>query len=148
MFLKFPGSKDGFTALEMMIVLVILAVIMAIAAPSYRGYTAKKRLEGAAWQVYNDLMSARMAAVKKGVPVSLSVISGNEYSLTAGNSVSNKNIHPTYQDVALSTGYNPVFNSNGTVSSTGSIVVTSKSSLLSQKTLTISISRAGGMQIN
>ena len=57
-------TEKGFTLAETAMVVLLVAVLAAIAAPAYQGYMAKSRLNGAARMVYSDLMAARMKAVK------------------------------------------------------------------------------------
>lgn len=56
----------GFTLLEMMIVLAVLAVLTAIAWPAVRGLLAKSELQNAAKQVRNALVRARLEAMETG----------------------------------------------------------------------------------
>lgn len=146
--MKFSKKKNGFTAIEMMIVIAIILAMMSIAIPSYNYFAAQNRLKGAAWQLYYDLLNARMQSIKKGAQVTVSLINDHDYSITAGGQGSTKTIYPDFHDITLSTGFNPVYNRNGTASSTGTIVITSKSSLLTKKSITITINRAGGIKIN
>ncbi|HET9108841.1 MAG TPA: prepilin-type N-terminal cleavage/methylation domain-containing protein, partial [Steroidobacteraceae bacterium] len=38
-----PGRADGFTLIELMIAVVVVAILMAIAVPSYESYVEKSR---------------------------------------------------------------------------------------------------------
>jgi prepilin-type N-terminal cleavage/methylation domain-containing protein len=145
---QFLKKKSGFTAIEMMVVIAIIFVMMSIAIPSYHYYAAQNRLKGAALQLYYDLLNARMQAIKKGAQVTVSFTNDHDYSITAGGQGPTKTIHPDFYDVNLSTGFNPVYNRNGTASSAGTIVITSTSSLLTSKSITITIKRAGGIKLN
>lgn len=50
-----PVRGAGFTMIELMIVMVILAVLLAIAVPSMREFAARKRVEGVAKELVTDL---------------------------------------------------------------------------------------------
>ena len=39
-------AQQGFTLIELMIVIAILAILMAIAVPAYQDYTIRAKLEG------------------------------------------------------------------------------------------------------
>ena len=129
----------------------------AIAAPNFMQYMKSRRLTGATMQLYVDLMNARMQAVSQNNKVCVALTSNNSYQIIRdlnGNCVVDtgetgvpKTIHPDYYDVtfaATSSGYNPVFKTNGTAIN-GTINVTS-SSLSTTKTITIST--AGRVKIN
>jgi len=150
-------SFSGFTLVEIMIVIAIIGIMTAIAAPNFMQYMKSKRLSGATMQLYVDLMNARMQAVSQNNRVIVALISNNSYQIIRdlnGNGVVDtgetgvtKSIHPDYSDVTFapaSSGFNPIFNSNGT-GQTGTINVTS-SSLSTTKTITIS--RDGRVKIN
>jgi len=56
-------KKAGFTLVEMMIVVAIMAILATIAAPNLQTYMTQRRLNGAARQIMTDLMEARSKAV-------------------------------------------------------------------------------------
>lgn len=55
---------DGFTILEVMIVITILAITMAIAIPGFIGWLPDNRLKGAARDLYSNMQLAKMGAIK------------------------------------------------------------------------------------
>jgi prepilin-type N-terminal cleavage/methylation domain-containing protein len=74
------NSKKGFTLVEVIVVLVILAILMAIAVPSLTGYIDKARKDG---------QIARAASAKTAVQliVSQAYGSSNVYTLTDGRTL-------------------------------------------------------------
>ncbi len=68
-----PGMSRGFTLVELLVVLVILALVMSIATPVLFEANERGRLDGATAQVYDGLRRARSAAVTSGNPVTLDV---------------------------------------------------------------------------
>ena len=58
-------KKNGFSLLELMIAIAIMAIISAIAIPQMANYLAERRLNGAARMVMSDLMMARQRAVSQ-----------------------------------------------------------------------------------
>ena len=120
-------KKAGFTLIELMIVIAIMAILAGIAAPNFQTYMAQRRLNGAARQVMTDLMAARMKAVSMNQKVKVSFGSNHTYQIwndADGNGTVADNegddvergIHPDYHDVTFSASANPIFNPRGTAS--------------------------------
>ena len=68
----------GFTLIEVMVVVAMVAVLAAIATPSWQEFVANRRLAGAARQVFNGFQHARMKAVKEGVTTTVTYVDGQE----------------------------------------------------------------------
>ncbi len=57
------GAREGFTLIELGVVLVIILVFSAIAIPSAQSFIATQRLQEVSWQMVQDLMSAKEDAI-------------------------------------------------------------------------------------
>lgn len=57
-------SLRGFTLLEMMVVVALVAILASLAAPSMRSFTAGQRVKAASFDLYSSLVYARSAAIK------------------------------------------------------------------------------------
>lgn len=68
--------RDGFTAIELMVVVAVTAILFAVAAPSFTGFLAKKRVEGVTSELGTDLQYARTEAVTRNAPVRLTLGAG------------------------------------------------------------------------
>lgn len=64
-------QNKGFTLVELLITLTIAALLLAIAAPAFSGWTNKQRLRTAGYDLLNDLQMARNEAVKRATRVTL-----------------------------------------------------------------------------
>ena len=62
---------QGFTLIEAMFVVMILAVLATIAAPSMREFMAAQRLKTPASDLYAALAFARSEAIKRNTPVEI-----------------------------------------------------------------------------
>lgn len=63
--LQQPARGSGFTLIEVMIVLVIMAVLMAIAVPSMRELIARQRVEGIAQELATDLRFLKSQQIQR-----------------------------------------------------------------------------------
>ena len=65
-----PSSR-GFTLLELIVVVALLAIISALAAPSFKDLLAAQRVRVTAYNIVSDLTLARSEALKRGENVTL-----------------------------------------------------------------------------
>ncbi|MET0399518.1 MAG: GspH/FimT family protein [Longimicrobiaceae bacterium] len=73
------GSQSGFTLLELLTTLVLLAVMVSLAAPSMKGVTTRARTRAAIDQLTADVSLARMYAVRDGRRTVVSIASATKY---------------------------------------------------------------------
>ena len=64
-------SARGFTLVEMMTVVSILAVMLGIIAPSFSSFLASQQAKALTYDLTSDLMLARNEALKRNVSVSI-----------------------------------------------------------------------------
>lgn len=114
---------SGFTLIELMVTVAVLAVVVSLAAPSFRSIVEAQRMRAAAFDLMADLTLARSEALKRGqivAPITLSPVSGSwasGWSITAGEEVvSTKNTIGS--GVSITGPTSVVFDRNGRVSST------------------------------
>lgn len=62
---------EGFTVVEMMVVVAIVAVVVAFGIPSYKSVTVQNRMAGEINDISTDVELARSAAIKQGLPVTI-----------------------------------------------------------------------------
>ena len=67
------NRQSGFTLIELMVAVAVLAILTVMAAPSFVTYLDKSRVRGTADNVVNLLAQARQGAVKYDRDVSLAI---------------------------------------------------------------------------
>ncbi len=73
---KQASCQQGFTLIEAMIVVAIIAVVLAMAVPSFNDFFEKNRVKRAAEEVYGLVTKARADSVIHDSDMSLSVTTG------------------------------------------------------------------------
>lgn len=73
-----PGLR-GFTLLEVVVVLAVLAIVLSAAVPSYTSYLARQRLRHVAELLELDLRRARALSVDEGRNIYVSFSSGPQW---------------------------------------------------------------------
>ena len=66
---KLPKQNRGFTMIELMIVIVVSAIAIALAVPSFRDLFERKSVTGAAESASEILQRARSEALKRSKPI-------------------------------------------------------------------------------
>ncbi len=61
-------NRDGFTLIEIIIVMALLGILSAIASLQWSDYLRKVEIERQTWELYSDLMTCRVAAVTQRCP--------------------------------------------------------------------------------
>ncbi|PJI95763.1 type IV fimbrial biogenesis protein FimT [Acidovorax sp. 69] len=84
------NSALGFTLIELMVTVALLAVLLSLAAPSFQALLETQRMRAAAFDLMADLTLARNEALKRGDlanPVTLRPTSGDATHWESGWSV-------------------------------------------------------------
>jgi len=63
------GTAQGFTIIELMIVVAIVVILIAIAGPDFRSMIAASRVKDASFDVFSSLVHARSEAVTRNATV-------------------------------------------------------------------------------
>ena len=152
--MRLCNKQSGFTLIELIVIIAIVAVFAAIATPNFLSYLPKHRLNGAARQVMGDLMAARMKAVSQNNEFKIFFLAnGHEYTILdddnnnrtadGGEWTETKDIRDEYHDVTIGSNNDPIFLPRGTATNLPTITLTNPSG---SKTITISI--AGRVSIS
>src|SRR5580765_8341364 len=59
------ATHRGFTALELMVTVAVLAILLAVVAPSMSTFVAAQRVKTSSFDVYSAMMFARSEAIKR-----------------------------------------------------------------------------------
>ncbi len=83
--------SDGFTLIEAVVVVALLAIVAAIAAPNFRSFIGTMNSKSAAFDLISDLTVARSEAIKRNQITTLAPVAGDWAKgwqvLDAGNNV-------------------------------------------------------------
>jgi type IV fimbrial biogenesis protein FimT len=71
--LSIRRSNSGFTMTELVIVMVIVAILAAIAIPSFKYVTTSNRISSEINMLLGDMQFARSEAIKEGMPVTVCI---------------------------------------------------------------------------
>lgn len=74
-----PAPPRGFTLLEAVFVLAVVAIVLAAAVPNYSSYLARQRLRHTAELLEQDLRRARLISVEEGRAVYVNFHSGADW---------------------------------------------------------------------
>lgn len=72
-----PGQERGFTMIELMATVVILAILTAAALPSLRSFIVGQRIKTASFDVMSSLIMARSEAIKRNANVDVAPVNGS-----------------------------------------------------------------------
>jgi len=71
--MRHPRGQRGFTLVELMISLLVLAILAALATPSFTDFFERNRVRGAADEVVSLISNARAESVKNDLDVSIAM---------------------------------------------------------------------------
>jgi len=77
-------SHGGFTLIEMLITMVVLAILLGIAVPSFRNASLSGQLRSAANDFIATANFARSEAIKRGTPVTMCVSTDGSTCIAGG----------------------------------------------------------------
>ncbi len=125
-----PRSHRGFTLTEVVVVLTILGILAAFAAPAMTRMLAAQRIRSTSYDLFADLTYARSQAIALGHQISVQSTSGNT-NWVSGWQVWDQSASPTAQlrsASAVTSGVNftasqvaVVFDRTGRTTSSGTV---------------------------
>jgi len=123
--LKKPWADQlGFTIAELLVVIGILSILGTIAVPQFIAIQPRFRLDGAARQVFGELMSARMKAVNENTTYTITFPTNHTIQI-AGSATRTVDLQSLYTGVIVtSTQATIQFTSRGTADVAPTITIT------------------------
>ena len=123
-----PLGTRGFTLVELLLTLTLLAVVLSLVAPRLSGMLAGNRTDGVISRVSGDIMTARMEAIRRGRRVDFVIYDAGKRAAVVRSALPGGSAD-TIRKVILSTEFPGVtlspttlelrFDSRGLVSSNG-----------------------------
>lgn len=130
-----PRRRErGFSLAELLLVLALIGILAALAAPSLSSYLTVSRLNAAVGEVQGDLARTRMEAVRRGRSASFRITpTSGTYTITINaddgttvlRTVKTRNLRSDYGTLSFSSSSPAAvtFNSRGLLNASGDVVV-------------------------
>ena len=132
----FLSDRRGFSLMEVLAAIAIFGLLTVIAVPQFNAFRPMNRLNGAARQVYSELMWARSKAVNDNSAYVVTFPT-NQTMQIAGSTTKTINIQTEYSDVTLTSSASTItFSSRGTTDVSPTITLTNPGGT---KTVTVRI---------
>jgi len=145
------GAKgnQGFTMIEVLIVIVILAILMSIAIPGFSRWLPNYRLKGATRDFYSNIQLAKSLAIRDRANSVIS-FSGNAYTVARdGTPFKTMNLNDYGSGVSFDSGSTTddiEFTSMGMTTNSSEVLVTLTNSKGTVRTVRIYPSGAASLQ--
>lgn len=147
-----PLDKKGFTLVELLIVVALVAILTFIAIPQITILANKSRLNGAARLVWGDLQNAKMTAIKTNGTTTVTFNNSTNYSFPrGGGQIFTRDLTTEYPNVTVVTagGSTVAFASTGIILPAASMTLPATITIQnSQGSKTISVLWTGRILIN
>jgi prepilin-type N-terminal cleavage/methylation domain-containing protein len=129
-------DRRGFSLVELIVVIAVFGILAGIAVPQFVAFRPQNRLNGAARQIYSELMWARSKAVNDNSAYVVTFPTTQTMQIV-GSTTKTVNVQTEYSDVTLASSASTItFSSRGTTDVTPTITLTNSGGT---KTVTVRI---------
>jgi prepilin-type N-terminal cleavage/methylation domain-containing protein len=129
-------NSGGFTVTELLVAVAIFGILSAIAAPNLAAVKQRFRLDGAARQVFSEIMSARMKAINENSTYTITFPTTHTIQIV-GSATRTVDLQTLYDGVTLSSSAAAInLSSRGTSDAASTITITNSTG---SKTVTVKI---------
>lgn len=131
-------DRRGFSLVELIVVIVVFGILAGMAVPQFIAFRPQNRLNGAARQIYSELMWARSKAVNENSAYVVTFPTTQTMQIAvSGSTIKTVDIQAEYSDVTLASSASTItFSSRGTTDVTPTITLTNSGGT---KTVTVRI---------
>lgn len=77
-----PNNSSGFTLIELLVTIAIAAILLVVAAPSFRALIISNRVQGVSSEFQSALALARAEAVKRGGDARVTIVANSKTGTT------------------------------------------------------------------
>lgn len=117
-------NDRGFTLIEILVAVAIFGILSAIAAPNLAAVKQRFRLDGAARQVFSEIMSARMKAINENSTYTITFPTTHTIQIV-GSATRTVDLQTLYDGVTLSSSAATInLSSRGTSDAASTITIT------------------------
>jgi prepilin-type N-terminal cleavage/methylation domain-containing protein len=148
------NKRAGFSLIELMVVVVIIAIAAGIAIPNMSGWFGKKDLDSISLQMFSDFQRARSEAITRGRTVTIQIHTGNGSWYEVHDSTNSQIVPQTTMpnnikiaDTTFATVDTSGINSRGFATKSGSVTIHSASAPSANSDRTITLSLGGVVSI-
>ena len=152
-----PSNQAGFTIIELIMVVCMIALVMAFAGPSLDGYTQEMKTKAVAREIYTNLQLARLTAIKENKSVNVNFVLNGPAAMAVTYSSDGSNVIPPVNfsqedpDIVLNGSSQVPYNSMGTLVNGIPQVITVSSNdpqIVTQYEYDITINATGGLKLD
>lgn len=114
-------AQRGFTATELMVTIAIVAILAAVAAPSFSDIMARQRTRAVSSDLFTSLTRARSEAIKRNTDITLAAAGEWHEGWAIPNPADSGNpidVHGPFEHITVDGPSSVVFTANGRVRAT------------------------------